>query len=48
VEAVVATAPEPKQMVWIQDADHFFVGKLDQVQAEIIRWVKRNFLANRR
>lgn len=45
VEAVVATTPEPKQMVWIQDADHFFVGKLDQVQAEIIRWVKHNFPA---
>ncbi len=48
VEAVVATAPEPKQLVWIQDADHFFVGKLDQVQAEIIQWVKRNFLPGRR
>ncbi len=47
VEAVVATAPEPKQLIRIQDADHFFVGKLDQVQAEIIRWVKYNFLENR-
>jgi alpha/beta superfamily hydrolase len=45
VEAVIATAPEPKQMVWIHDADHFFVGKLDQVQVEIIRWVQDNFLA---
>jgi uncharacterized protein len=44
VEAVVATAPEPKQLVWIQDADHFFVGKLDQVQAAIVEWVTRNFL----
>lgn len=48
VEAVVATAPEPKQLVWIQDADHFFVGKLDQVQAEIIQWIQRNFLPGRR
>jgi alpha/beta superfamily hydrolase len=47
VEAVVATASEPKQMVWIHDADHFFVGKLDQVQAEIIRWVQHNFLSGR-
>jgi alpha/beta superfamily hydrolase len=48
VEAVVATAPEPKQLIWVQDADHFFVGKLDQVQAEIIRWVQDNFLAGSR
>ena len=48
VEAVVATAPEPKQMVWIRDADPFFVGKLDQVQAAIISWVKHNFLADSR
>jgi len=48
VEAVVATAPEPKQLVWIKDADHFFVGKLDQVQAEIVRWVKQNFVVGSR
>ena len=48
VEAVVATAPEPKQMVWIQDADHFFVGKLDQVQSQITQWVEQNFLAESR
>jgi len=44
VEAVVATAPEPKQMIWVAGADHFFVGKLDQVQAAIVDWVTRNFL----
>lgn len=44
VEAVVATAPDPKQLVWIPDADHFFVGKLDQVQAAIVDWVQRNFV----
>ncbi|HZC44195.1 MAG TPA: alpha/beta fold hydrolase [Acidobacteriaceae bacterium] len=48
VEAVVATAAEPKEMVWIQNADHFFVGKLEQVQTEIIRWVENNFLAGNR
>ncbi|MGC1871923.1 MAG: alpha/beta fold hydrolase [Acidobacteriaceae bacterium] len=47
LEAVVATAPEPKELVWIKDADHFFVGKLDRVQAEIIHWVQGNFLAGR-
>lgn len=44
VEAVVATATEPKQLVWIPGGDHFFLGKLDQVQAAIIDWVTRNFL----
>lgn len=43
VEGVVATASEPKQLVWIADADHFFVGKLDQVQAAIVDWVIQNF-----
>ncbi len=45
VEAVVATAPEPKQLVWVPGADHFFVGKLDQVQAAIVTWVTRSFLS---
>lgn len=45
VEAVVATAPEPKELVWIAGADHFFVGKLDQVQAAMVDWVTRNFVA---
>ncbi len=44
VEAVIATAPEPKQLVWIPNADHFFLGKLDQVQSAIVSWVTRNFL----
>ncbi|MHB1935235.1 MAG: alpha/beta hydrolase [Acidobacteriaceae bacterium] len=48
VEAVVATAPEPKQMIWIEDADHFFVGKLEQVQSAIVDWVKDNFLPSGR
>lgn len=43
VEAVVATAPEPKQLVWIPGADHFFADKLDQVQAAMVAWLARNF-----
>jgi alpha/beta superfamily hydrolase len=43
VEAVVATAPEPKQLVWIAGADHFFFGKLDRVQAAIVNWVAQQF-----
>ncbi|HEX4022467.1 MAG TPA: alpha/beta family hydrolase [Acidobacteriaceae bacterium] len=44
VESVVATAPEPKQLVWIENADHFFVGKLDAMQSALRDWVVRNFL----
>lgn len=44
VEAVVRTAPDPKELIWIPGADHFFAGKLDQVQAAITAWVERNFL----
>ncbi len=43
VEAVVASAPEPKNLVWIPGADHFFVGKLDQVQTAILNWTRQNF-----
>lgn len=45
VEAVVQTAPPPAQMVWIEDADHFFAGKLDQVQAAIRAWLQEHFVA---
>ncbi len=48
VEAAAATASEPKQMVWIRGGDHFFVGKLDQVQAAIVSWVKDNLLPGSR
>lgn len=44
VEAVVRTAPEPVQMVWVADADHFFIGKLDQVQSAIRAWTEKYFL----
>jgi len=44
VENVVATAPEPKQLVWIPDADHFFVGKLNLVQSTIVEWVQHYFV----
>lgn len=43
VEAIVAAAPEPKQLIWIPDADHFFAGQLAAVQAGIAEWVGRHF-----
>jgi hypothetical protein len=35
VESLYATLAEPKQIHWVQDADHLFTGKLDEVQRTI-------------
>lgn len=43
VNAVVATAKQPAEVVWIEEADHFFVGKLDRVRDAITVWVRTNF-----
>jgi alpha/beta superfamily hydrolase len=46
LESVLAAAPEPKQIVWIEGADHFFAGipssptsKLEVMQAAIRTWL---------
>jgi uncharacterized protein len=39
VEALFATLPEPKRLVIVEGADHFFAGKLDQVGAAIDAWL---------
>jgi hypothetical protein len=43
VEAVVHSAPPPAELVWIPEADHFFVGKLDQMQSALRAWVSAQF-----
>jgi alpha/beta superfamily hydrolase len=43
VEAAVAMAPDPKQMVWVQNADHFFAGRLDEVRTAMTSWLEANF-----
>jgi uncharacterized protein len=45
VEAVFNTAQQPAELVWVDDADHFFAGKLDQVQFAIRNWVQTHFLS---
>jgi alpha/beta superfamily hydrolase len=35
VEALFASLPEPKRLRWIEGADHFFTGKLPEVQSAI-------------
>jgi uncharacterized protein len=44
VEAVVQAAAEPKELHIIPEGDHFFVGKLDKMQAVIRFWVEANLL----
>jgi len=50
LEGVFASAPEPKRLVWIAGADHFFQGtadspgpKLEQMQQEIRSWLRIEF-----
>jgi len=50
LSAVWERAPEPKRLVWIEGADHFFQGtaespgaKLDRMQAEIRSWLHDTF-----
>ena len=38
------TVAEPKQLVEVGDADHFFVGKLDQVDRAIQNWVAKTIV----
>jgi len=39
VEALFAEMSEPKQLVIVEGAEHFFAGKLDQVAAAITSWL---------
>ncbi len=47
VEEVVKSAPPPAELVWIADADHFFVGKLPEMQAAVRDWVATHFSPGR-
>lgn len=56
LEATLVSAPEPKRVVWIEGADHFFAGipgspgsKLEVMQAAVRQWLQDEFgLALRR
>jgi uncharacterized protein len=47
LQAAVSRMPEPKRMVAVADGDHFFVGKLDQVDAAISEWTSERIAAIR-
>ncbi|MGD0956555.1 MAG: alpha/beta family hydrolase [Candidatus Acidiferrales bacterium] len=40
IEALFASLPEPKRLVIVEHADHFFTGHLDQVGAAINSWLE--------
>ena len=39
IEALFATLPEPKKLVIVEGADHFFTGQLDKVAIAINEWL---------
>jgi hypothetical protein len=39
LESLVATLPEPKRLILIDDADHFFAAHLDELRQAIAGWV---------
>ncbi len=50
MDTVIATAPDPKHMVWVEGADHFFQGvpgspaaKLDVMRGQMERWLELTF-----
>jgi uncharacterized protein len=45
LEQLLALAPEPKRLVWIEAADHFFEGRLREMREAIEQWVREAVLA---
>ena len=41
LEALVESVPEPKKLVVVEGADHFFAGRLHELRAAIEEWVKK-------
>ena len=43
LQALVAGLPEPKQLILIDDADHFFEGHLQELRQTVENWIRDNF-----
>lgn len=43
LRAIVASAAEPKTLVLVPEADHFFAGKLEQMQDALREWLTARF-----
>jgi alpha/beta superfamily hydrolase len=48
LEQMLLSVPEPRQVAWIADADHFFVGRLGEMQAALRTWMQAQFPVLRR
>jgi len=46
LEALVASTPEPKRLVVIEGADHFFEGRLRELRETIEAWVRSEMVRN--
>jgi hypothetical protein len=44
LQQMFASVPEPKKLVFIEAADHFFEGRLRELRQEIESWVKETLL----
>jgi hypothetical protein len=44
VEAFYGSLAEPKQIYWVQNADHFFTGKLEEVQRVIREFLRSQLI----
>ena len=44
LEALVASVPEPKKLVVIEGADHFFEGRLRELRETIEAWVREEIV----
>jgi len=42
LEALFGTWPEPRRLVIVEGADHFFAGKLDRVAAVVAEWLNQH------
>ena len=40
LEALIASIPEPKKLVTIEGADHFFAGRLHELRAAVQSWIE--------
>lgn len=47
IEAVLSKVPEPKEIVWVENADHFFVGKLPLMQDALRAWLQAQIVPAR-
>ena len=47
LEALVAAVPEPKKLVVIEGADHFFEGRLRELREAIESWVRREIVKDK-